>query len=73
MAPTTLEVMMMLPPSFMRGRPYLQARKAPRTCTAICASKASSGYSVTGVIGPWLPALLNSTSIGPNLATVRSM
>jgi hypothetical protein len=26
--------MMTLPPSFMRGSPYLQARKAPRTCTA---------------------------------------
>ena len=25
---------MTLPPSFMRGSPYLQARKAPRTCTA---------------------------------------
>ncbi len=64
--------MMMLPPSFISGRPYLQARNAPRTWTAITLSKTSSGYSVTGVTTPDVPALENSTSILPNVFTVAS-
>jgi len=32
----------------MRGRPYLQARKEPRTLIAMTASKTSSGYSTIG-------------------------
>jgi len=41
--PTTLEVMMMLPPSVIRGSAYLQARNVARTFTAMTASKTSSG------------------------------
>ena len=67
-----LDVMMMLPPSFISGSPYLQARNDPRTLMAMTASKTSSGYSVTGLITPEIPAWLNSTSILPHRATVSS-
>ena len=47
-----LDVMMMLPPSFICGSPYRQARNAPRTCTAMTKIKRISGYSGTGATTP---------------------
>ena len=66
-----LEVMMMLPPSFISGRPYLQARNEPRMFVAMTASKTSSGYSVMGFMTPEMPAWLKITSILPQFATAR--
>ena len=66
--PTTLDVMMMLPPSRILGSAYLQPRNGPRTLTAITRSNTSSGYSVMGAIAPLIPALQNSTSMPPQRA-----
>ena len=68
--PMMLDVMMMLPPSFMSGSPYLQARNDPRTLMAMTWSKTSSGYSVTGASTPEMPAWLKMTSIWPKRLTV---
>src|SRR5215472_14214795 len=68
-SPTTLELMITLPPSRSRGRPCLSTWKAPITCTSTTRRNTSAGYSVIGAITPLIPALLNSTSRPPNRST----
>src|SRR4051812_47037398 len=65
MSPTTLEVMMMLPPSGTWRAPCLTTWKAPSTWTARTRAKTSDGYSAIGATAPLMPALLKRTSKRP--------